>query len=784
MTLYMKHLLIGFIGCLLVLMVVHSKLQQEQQVFQDLDNKVSNSVKLFFGEKYTQDSIQRSQLINKQLGLNNNNEQQQQQQQPTILPKPDTKRTKLWVFLNEKEGKDVLLKSSTSTTSSNKMVSNTANLINNIQSIDRRIRRGQFEQQQQKQQQSSQTSLKHQQPTKMIVNEKDLPISESIVDRIMKCDRNDAQLTVHHRIKWINAISVSLSTQTSSTVASEVLRCISGISQVDRVELVNRFYKPKFDNDNEELDKLAAHIQQENILVEADIAPRRRILSSDEQDRAFYNNTFNAATQINVPVAHSNGYNGTGVIILMMDSGYLKNHTAFAHLTFLDEYDFVDNKTDTQGPMGDPQNTHGTATLSTIGGFVPGVMVGPAYLAHYLLAKTEDTSAEYVEEEDNWIAAVQWGEERGADMLSSSLGYTDWYKYYQMDSKHAPITMAADAAAERGMTVVVSAGNSGEKGIGAPADGMNVLAIAAIDQHGNTASFSSRGPSSDGRVKPDVSALGVANFVASASDARYYTRMSGTSFACPMTGGAVALILQAHPNWTPAMVYEAITQTASHPEMADVQQGFGIVNTWAAINYVPTNLSTHDSCDTVGCSGHGGCCDGQCACAADRYGTFCQFEKVACGAECLFRGGKCVLDQFDFSYVCGDINGPSHVNQTITCDVCTDAKVDVCGVCGGAGKSCVGCDGVPFSGKVVDVCGTCGGNGACKAVVPEPDNADNKNTRLKIIIGSVIGGTGFLLIIGAIIIVAKKNRDRKGMEPFLGFPGRGYETLRTEDFEY
>eukprot|EP01133_Synstelium_polycarpum_P011534 gene11534-13461_t len=598
---------------------------------------------------------------------------------------------------------------------------------------------------------------------KHVFDETDMPVQEALIKEVMQCG-NEAHITLYQRSKWLNSISISIDSSASETV----MHCITSLPFVERIELVTKFIRSS--ESDSDLSHVAEKVRQTQNLVS------RKLMSASLEDQLFYNNTYNGAVQVNIPEAHHAGYNGSGLVVLMMDSGFLLTHEAFKHLKVIGQHDFINNLDTVQGPMGDDQNTHGTATLSTIAGYMPGVMVGPAYDATFLLAKTEDTAHEVIQEEDYWISALEWGESLGAELVSSSLGYTDWYKYYNMNASVAAITRAADMAVDKGLTVVVSAGNNGNRGIGAPADGKRVIAVGAAMLMGSPTDFSSGGPSADGRMKPDISALGLKNFVASAKGVNQYTRMSGTSFACPLVAGSIALVMQAHPEWTPEQVYKAVTSTGSLANSPNTRSGFGILDSMSAINYKDP-LDETATCETLGCSGHGGCCSGKCQCAPDHYGRFCQFPKVACGVDCVNRGGRCLTDSHGLSFVCGNVHDTVPVDNTTLCNAC-DSKIDVCGVCGGKGVSCLGCDGVAFSGKVIDSCGKCGGSGNCKAVVPEegssiPYNANRDKKRIALILGSALSAIAGLTLLTVLAVFYHKRRNaasRGGRSEIEFFP--------------
>jgi len=244
-------------------------------------------------------------------------------------------------------------------------------------------------------------------------------------------------------------------------------------------------------------------------------------------------------------------------------------------------------------------------TLSIIGGFKDGKLIGPAFDANFILAKTENTQSESPIEEDNWLAAAEWADSIGVDVTSTSLGYRDGFDFgftdytaADMNGKTTIITKAADMLASKGVVVVNAAGNEGtrlalqQNSLVAPADGDSVIAVGAVTTTGVLASFSSRGPTADGRIKPDVVATGVGVYFANGTPGATtgYFSGSGTSFSCPLTAGVAALILQKHPAWNPMQVREALRMTASNASSPNNNIGWGIINALAASNYSPTAI--------------------------------------------------------------------------------------------------------------------------------------------------------------------------------------------------
>ena len=293
---------------------------------------------------------------------------------------------------------------------------------------------------------------------------------------------------------------------------------------------------------------------------------------------------------LHVPEAHAMGYTGAGVLIGVLDTGFELAHECFARLDVRDQHDFVFNDSNTgfdagQDPLG--QSSHGTATLSAMAGYAPGKLIGAAYGASFLLAKTERTNSERPIEEDYWIAGLEWVEAMGADVATTSLSYPDWYRREERDGRTAPVTRMAKLAWERGLLLVNSVGNYGPGGttLAPPADAPGALSVGAVDRDGRVVGFSSRGPAADGRVKPDLCALGSGVRLAGAWGRDAYEFASGTSFASPLVAGVVALVIEAHRDWSPEAVREALLASASRAERPDNDYGWGLVNARDAILY-------------------------------------------------------------------------------------------------------------------------------------------------------------------------------------------------------
>jgi subtilisin-like proprotein convertase family protein len=374
-------------------------------------------------------------------------------------------------------------------------------------------------------------------PGQDVVDERDLPLAESYLSQVLS---TGAEL--RRQSRWFNAASFN--------ATESQIRQIARLACVQQIDLVARFRRALPGTDSEE--------------ASSELPVEKAQADSDELN---YGGTQGAADLINLPPVHARGLSGQGVIVAVLDAGFVLTHESFQHLPILDQWDFVHDDGNVQWEPGDHewQDHHGTQVLSTLAGFSDGHLIGTAFGSSVILAMTEDTGDETIVEEDNWVAAVEWVEAGGADLITSSLGYYYWYEYADLDGDTALVTRAADMAVGRGMGVFTSAGNERNNEdwpyLTAPADGDSVVAVGAVDLAGNVAGFSSPGPTYDGRIKPDVAALGVSNH------------------------GIAALMLERIPILTPMQIREALRATASQGGRPDNDMGWGIIDASAAIAY-------------------------------------------------------------------------------------------------------------------------------------------------------------------------------------------------------
>ncbi len=308
--------------------------------------------------------------------------------------------------------------------------------------------------------------------------------------------------------------------------------------------------------------------------------------------------TSSQLAQIELDELHSRGWTGEGVVVGVLDTGFNLTHDVFSDISVLLMYDFVDDDSDPSQQPGDPpgQSDHGTAVLSILAGFVEDEFSGGLPDASFILAKTEDISDEYQAEEDYWVLGLEWIELNGGDMVSSSLAYIDWYTYSDLDGNTAVTTIAADAAASRGMVVFNAIGNSGPDpgSLMAPSDGDSVFAVGAVDAASNVTSFSSRGPTFDGRIKPDACALGD-NVSLAFQGTSGYSEGDGTSFAAPLVSSSAGALCGAHPEWSMIEIMEILRLTASGSNVPDNSTGYGIINAFAALKYHSVTGSVRSS---------------------------------------------------------------------------------------------------------------------------------------------------------------------------------------------
>jgi len=432
-------------------------------------------------------------------------------------------------------------------------------------------------------------------PPDRLIDELDVPISESAVVQIRQTGAKIRTVS-----RWLNAVSVEASIQQ--------LQRVNALPIVSHCEPVVQFKRP--------------HPLQSSALPPS-------LAKSSIVQVLDYGPSVTQLTNMKVVDLHAIGVNGTDVLIGMLDDGFnnYRTHAALKNIQVVAAHDFIHNIDDVsiqpwENTTSPDQGNHGAGTLSAAGGFDNGHMIGAAFGASFLLAKTEmDSSggiADFNSEEDTYVAGLEWAERLGADITSSSLGYKLFedsqftpFPYYttgDMNGKTTKVAQAAVIAARKGVLVVTAMGNDGyisgkgnllqraDTTLISPADADSIVSVGAASSDGELAAFSGCGPTADGRIKPEVVAQGMGIYWANGTTTTGYESVSGTSCSTPLVAGAAALILSAHPQLTNMQIRDALmrttvqrkdgtSETAAYPNN---YYGSGFVNAYdAALSWGP-----------------------------------------------------------------------------------------------------------------------------------------------------------------------------------------------------
>lgn len=391
----------------------------------------------------------------------------------------------------------------------------------------------------------------------------DYPVSASAKSLL-----NQSGVTIVNESRYLNAVSV-FATEEQTNILSK-LPFVKSVVPVVRLK------------------------ETEPLNTEAVPMPLNKLNSVSSLD---YGNSASQANLTKLSALHSLGITGKGISVGLIDEGTKwQDHEAFASLKIGEQKNFV-----TQ-PPGKPAPTfnHGTATLSLMAAYKPGTMIGGTFDSEFYLAETEyGPITDYAFEEDNLVAAIEWMESKGVDIVNVSLGYLDFldktsysYANEDLDGKTALSTLAADIAAKKGMAMFVSAGNEGNSigktgSIAPPSDGFHVFASGAVSSSGTIASFSSRGPTNDGRIKPDGTSMGVSTMVALPASTKLpnggYEFGNGTSYASPLSASAGALILSVYPELKSDELYDALRYTANNSQSPNKDIGWGLIDAEKAL---------------------------------------------------------------------------------------------------------------------------------------------------------------------------------------------------------
>lgn len=403
----------------------------------------------------------------------------------------------------------------------------------------------------------------------------DVPIAQTYIDQVTA----STGITVMAKSKWLNALHVR------GTQAN--IQLLTNLSFVNHIQFADSNLNSRHSSANEKSNELKPVNKQLEVLVDFN-----------------YGGSSNQIEMLNGHLLHQQNYTGQGKIVAIMDAGFPGVNTAspFQRLRdnnlILGGYNFPDRNTSIY-----TRSSHGTSVLSCMAGFVDNQLVGTAPDAQYYLFITEDTNSENPVEESYWVEASEMADSLGVDVINTSLGYFEYdnpnysYLYSDMNGIKSFAARGADIAFSKGMICVTSAGNSGNSSdphIATPADAITTLTVGAVDVSEDYASFSSIGPSFDGRIKPDVCAKGVGSTISNSSGG--ITTANGTSFSSPILAGMVATFWSAVPNMTNAEIIQFVKESADIYANPTIYKGYGVPDFQLALtNALSLNSYESDS---------------------------------------------------------------------------------------------------------------------------------------------------------------------------------------------
>jgi len=410
----------------------------------------------------------------------------------------------------------------------------------------------------------------------------DLPVTPQYLQALQ-----NAGAEILNPTKWLNGATIYLADTTK----------IRAIMQLPFVKTVvkNTGLRAK---ESEPADKFAI---EDQVLSNGSGLPHARKLTGYD-----YGESWSQIHLVNGDVLHANGFRGKGILIAQLDAGFynVNNLPGFdslrANNQILGYKDFVK---DGINMFDDPSDTHGMNVLSVMAGILPGEIIGTAPEASFLLLRTEEKKYEYETEEYNWVSGAEFADSAGADIITSSLGYTVFDSTFkdhscaEMNGYTSVASRGANIAFSKGMVMIAAAGNEGNNNnwrcVSTPADAYPMLAVAATDSAGIRAGFSSVGVATPGRVKPNVAALGAGSVVMAEHGS--VRRSNGTSFATPVIAGMTACLMQARRGFSNTDVKKSIERSGSQILSPDSLLGFGIPDFVKAINIMEMNTTTQSN---------------------------------------------------------------------------------------------------------------------------------------------------------------------------------------------
>lgn len=399
----------------------------------------------------------------------------------------------------------------------------------------------------------SERALKRRMKQALPIDSTDLPVCQSYINAITD---KGAELVTHS--KWNNTVVVQL----------------SDTSLIDKITT------------------LPFVIAARKVWTAPDSIPARNperkkeVTNKVKKGDNYYGDAYRQISVHHGDSLHAAGFRGEGMQIAVIDAGFYNADeiSVFKKMNLLGTRDFVNPHSDIYA-----ENYHGMKVLSCIAANKPHVLVGTAPEASYWLLRSEDNDTEQPVEEDYWAAALEFADSVGVDVVNTSLGYYEFddktmnYRYQDLDGHYSLMSNSASMAADKGLVLVCSAGNSGRgvwKKITPPADAENILTVGAVNRDLINADFSSVGNTTDGRIKPDVMAVGVSSAV-TGNDGTI-SHANGTSFASPTFCGLVACFWQAAPWLTAKQVIKAVQNAGDRKNNPDNIFGYGVPDIWKA----------------------------------------------------------------------------------------------------------------------------------------------------------------------------------------------------------
>ena len=407
------------------------------------------------------------------------------------------------------------------------------------------------------------------------IDSTDLPIIDRYVDSV----RLAGNVTILGRLRWMNAVVI----QTSDLAALNKISSFSFVKKRDSIA-----YR--------KTNTVPINKRTNNLTTSALVNQRQQKVFADSLN---YGNT---ATQIKIhngDFLHNIGAQGRGMQMAFLDGGFQGYQTnqffdsVRIQNRILATRDFLLNETSVN-----EDDAHGMMCFSVVAANKPGSLVGSAPYASFYLLRTEDVGSEQIIEEYNWGLGAEYADSAGVDVISSSVGYSTFddpaynHTYADMNGNITIVTRYADLAAKKGLLVVNSAGNEGNKAwkyIVAPADADSVLSVGAVNSVGTIANFSSFGPTSDGQIKPDVVSVGQGTFLSTTSGT--VGTNSGTSFSGPNMAGLATCFWQLFPEFNSYKIIETLRKSADRYTSPHEQYDYGLPDMKKATGLLLSELS-------------------------------------------------------------------------------------------------------------------------------------------------------------------------------------------------